>query len=324
MRDTLFLRVAAPLIALGFAGSCGGSNGGSPQGPSGGATPAPRALVSGTTVTIVSAEDEAPVGGARVILAGREYTSDGAGRVTLASTVDFGSFVDIIAEGFFNRQTVVPSDGTRRFSLWPRENSIGMSEEFTAQLVYTYGWSNEPEHGTSPLVRIQEGAREIYLHLSAEILQDEEANRRHVESIDEVNAALEGRATYVITATRPSGGVVYDVRLEQCEGNVRAFFRAWTNPAGEITRGEIVYCRLDVARATTVSHEIGHSIGLQHTYAWEEIMSPFYSRFRVDQFSPREALAMRLLFERPAGNRFPDSDREVSASAGGVRTIVCY
>ena len=49
-------------------------------------------------------------------------------------------------------------------------------------------------------------------------------------------------------------------------------------------------------------------------------MSPFYSRYRIDEFSPREELAMRLLFERPAGNRFPDTDREPSAaSASGYR-----
>ena len=47
------------------------------------------------------------------------------------------------------------------------------------------------------------------------------------------------------------------------------------------------------------------------------------SRYLRNAFSEREGQAMRLLYERSAGNRFPDTDREVTASGGGVHTIVC-
>jgi hypothetical protein len=45
----------------------------------------------------------------------------------------------------------------------------------------------------------------------------------------------------------------------------------------------------------------------------------------VEEPSPREALAMRLLLLRRPGNRFPDNDRDVSGSSATRReTIVCY
>lgn len=329
MRTNTWIRATALLALPGLAVSCGGSNGSSPQNPTRAATPVPTALVSGATVRIVSGEDDTPVEGARVILAGREYTSDAAGQVTLGATVPYGSFVDVIADGFLNRQTVVPQDGTSRFSLWPRETASGMSEEFTAQLVYTYGWAEEPEHGTSRLLRIREGFKQVFVMISDEIQRDGRAHEMHQSAVDEMTAALGGRAAYVLTSTRPAGGILVDIRLatdgdQACSDGALGYFRAWATNRGEIARGEIAYCALWVARTSTVTHELGHSVGLQHSYGTDELMNPRFSRFLPDHFSPREALAMRLLFERPAGNRFPDSDRDVMASTAGVRQIVCY
>ncbi len=317
----------AVVLCLGLTG-CGGSDRSSPQSPTRAATPAPQAVTAGTTLSVVSGEDYGPVDGATVILHGREYTTDGAGHVVLAEDVPYGGFVGIVATGFLGRQTVVSPDGNTRFVLWPRETANGMSEEFTAQLVYTFGWSEEPEHGTSSLERIPEGMTQVFVWISEEILQDDRAARVHESAIDEMNAALEGRAIYILTATQPTGGVTFEVGLDpggSCAPNVLGYFSANGNARGEITGGEIGYCGLDAARLSiVVTHELGHSIGLQHTYAWEELMSRYFSRYSINGFSEREALAMRLLFERPAGNRFPDTDREVSAASAGVHTTVCY
>jgi hypothetical protein len=286
-------------------------------------------LTAGTTVSVVSGEDYAPVPGATLILAGREYVADGAGELMLSEDLPFGSFVDVVAHGFLNRQTLVRSDGGTRFVLWPRETASGMSGEFTAQIVYTYGWKDEPEHGSSPLERSQEGVHRVLVWVSEEIRQDARAGRRHELAVEEINAHLEGRVVYVLTPTRPSSGVFFEAKVnpggdETCAEGARAYFRAFHDRRGEITGGEIVYCGLDVARDSTVAHELGHSVGLQHSYGWEELMSPYFSHYRVSTFSAREALAMRLLFERPAGNRFPDTDREVTAFSAAVRTTICY
>lgn len=318
--------LAALLTALV---GCGGSDRGTPQTPDPAPTPAPRAWIAGTTISIVSGEDFAPVEGALVILGGREYTSDGAGHVELGEDVPYGSYADVVASGFLNRQTVVPRDGRTRFVLWPRQTANGMHETFTAEIVYTYAWREEPDHGSSPLERVPESAARVSVWPSEQILQDPAAAHTHEVAIAEMNLALEGRTTYVLTPTRPATGVVLETRVaepddEGCEGNVAGYFRARVNARGEIGGGQIVYCTLEISRSSTVTHELGHSVGLQHSYGGNELMSRPRMRNRRVTFSEREGLAMRLLFERPAGNRFPDTDREATASAEGVHTTICY
>jgi uncharacterized protein YndB with AHSA1/START domain len=328
-------RTTALLLTLAWVGGCGGSDSSSPQTPSAAVTPAPRALAAGTTVRIVSGEDYGPVAGARVMFGARQYVSDPAGEIVLTSEAAFGSFMDVVAEGFFSRQTVVPPDGRTRFVLWPKETAAGMTSTFTSQIVYTYAWSEAPAQGSSPLVRVLEGEARVYVWVSAEIRQDPSAGRTHEEAVAEMNRVLEGRITYTLTPSDTSG-VVFEVRVAHGGDDVCAdsdttlgYFRAHTNGRGEITGGEIVYCGIDTARSlATVTHELGHSVGLQHVYSSQEVMNQYLMiprrlRFLRQSFSEREGQAMRLLFERPAGNRFPDTDREVTASAGGDHTIVC-
>jgi len=89
--------------------ACGGSNG--PSTPSSSPTPlAPPGLAAGTGLSFVSGENGAPVGGAQVVVAGRNYRADPAGRVTLTEHVTPGALVDVVAPGFFDRQTQLRSD----------------------------------------------------------------------------------------------------------------------------------------------------------------------------------------------------------------------
>lgn len=88
--------------------------------------------------------------------------------------------------------------------------------------------------------------------------------------------------------------------------------------------GEVVYCTLTVARTKTVIHELGHTLGLQHVYSYShDVMNPQYTYDRRPRFTDREGLIMNLLFERPAGNRYPDSDREATGVSLGSFTILC-
>jgi hypothetical protein len=52
-------------------------------------------------------------------------------------------------------------------------------------------------------------------------------------------------------------------------------------------------------------------------------MNPQYTYERRSRFTDREGLIMNLLFERPAGNRYPDSDREATGVSLGSFTILC-
>lgn len=328
MKTMRRMRAAALLVPLVGIGGCGGSDASTPLSPSVTPPPSPQALPAGTTVSVVSGEDHGPVEGARVVLGTQEYLTDAAGRIVLAEAAPYGSFADIVAAPFLSRQTVVRRDGGTTFVLWPRVTAGGLNEAFTAQIVYTHGWSEEPEHGSSPLERIEEGVSDVHVWVTEAILEDTDALAAHEAAVEEMNASLQGRAVYLLSPTRPRG-VVFEVKVdgshEVCvENDALAYFRGYSNRRGEITGGEIVYCRLRYARSPHIAtHELGHSVGLQHSYGQEELMNPHLSLYIDSRFSAREALAMRLLFERPAGNRFPDSDREVHASAGGARTTVC-
>jgi len=326
MRKSTLNLATLLLAALSWPG-CAGSGGGSPHAPSAVATPPPNALAAGTSVSMVSGENQKPVAGARVILAGREYTSDAAGQVTLAEAVSFGSLVDVVVAGFLSRQTTLRSSGGTPFVLWPRATTSGLDEDFTAQIVYTWATSDPPAHGTTPLERPREGTTQAVVSLSQQILDDGAAHQAHAQAVDDLNAWLGSRMRYVLAGTPPASGVVFVARVDpadaECADGTRAYFLGDYNPRGEITGGEVVYCSLDVARSATVSHELGHSVGLQHSYGRSELMTPFFSRSRNTGFSAREGLVMNLLFERRAGNMFPDSDRAVSGAAMRSRKIVC-
>ena len=126
--------------------------------------------------------------------------------------------------------------------LWPRETASGMNEAFTAQIVYTYGWSDEPEHGTSPLERLPRGQGQVFVWVSEEILQDGTAGWAHEQAVAEMNAALEGRAIYTLTPTRPASGVVFEIRLaepgdEGCAGRTLGYFQLLQQQPGEIAGG---------------------------------------------------------------------------------------
>jgi hypothetical protein len=88
-----------------------------------------------------------------------------------------------------------------------------------------------------------------------------------------------------------------------------------------------VYCSVAAARSSTVGHELGHTFGLNHSEDDSDLMYGFFSSQRSNRYSPREALVMRLMLQRRAGNRFPDSDPDLTAgarqSAESVRVFVC-
>jgi len=322
--------IAWVVIGMLCSLACGsGSDGGSPQTASSLPTPPPDSLASGTVLTVVSGEDDRPLAGVKAILAGREYTSNDGGQVTLAESVRFGSLVDLTATGFLSRQTTLRSSGGTLFLLWPQMTASGIDETFTAQVVYTESAATEPaSQGSAILRRLSEGTTQAFVVLSQQILQDDRAHQAHVAGVDAVNAWIGGCVRYVLAGAPVAGGVVFEARVDGARvdcNSARATFFGRYNGRGEITGGEIVYCELETARTGTVTHELGHSVGLQHSFVRrEEVMAPFYSRSRSAVFSAREGLVMSLLFERRAGNRFPDSDRSVvGAAVVSHHPIIC-
>jgi hypothetical protein len=307
-------------------GSCGGSDG--PSTPIAPTPSPPTGLVPGAALSFVSGEDGTPVAGAQVVVAGRSYSADAGGRVTLAEPAAIGAFVDVVAAGFFDRQTQVRSDLSMRYVLWPRRSPTGIDDDgYTATIVYTSGTLTPPTPGSSPLLRLPRGTTQVTVVPSTQILGDDHALPRLQGAIDALNDALAGAVRYQISTTRPSAGVVFDSQIDPADSfcNQNPLVAAYTSSvlnANQIMGGRMVFCKLDWARSTLVVHELGHTFGLQHSPLGDDVMVG-RNREWADRYSAREELIMRLMLERPAGNRFPDTDRSVPAGANGMITITC-
>ena len=119
--------------------------------------------------------------------------------------------------------------------------------------------------------------------------------------------------------------------------NVAAVTERQFDTQGYITGGRVVFVMEEYLSGrqspqvvtTIVAHELGHMLGLGHSSV-PGVMSVFagigtnYAFFAANgDFSPTEKLVLDLMFERRAGTRFPDNDRQAAATSAGRERIVC-
>jgi hypothetical protein len=320
----------ARLTLVSFVGvlglpSCGG--GGGPTRPSVvSPSPVPSGLAAGTALSIASGENGQPVRVARVTVAGRPYEPDASGQVTLTESAAWGSLVDVVSPGYLDRNTLVRRQGGTRLVLWPVLPQMGFDADYSAQLVYTAGTSDPPPQGSTPLRRMRAGTTQAFVLVTTEMWANEAIRAAHESAAASISAAVSGRIVYGVGTTRPTSGVVFEAKVDPgdpfCGERTLAFTQV--NIAGnDIVGGRVVYCDWGAAQSVTVTHEFGHTFGLQHSPQWRELMAGLRQRGKSDDFGPREMLAMALMLERSSGNRFPDNDRDIPASSRGVLTIVC-
>jgi hypothetical protein len=281
----------------------------------------PAGLAAGTSVQITSGETGEGVDGAVVTIDGREYTSVD-GRITLTETARLRSEVRIVAPGMLERRTLLRDLTTTRFALWPKASPNGMDEAFTQAIVYSH------PNGPGPLRRLAQGTTRVVV-VPGEELRGEYEMAAHQDAADRVTAATGGRVTYVVATQKPPAGVYVETRLggendELCtQSNILGFEQDFIRN-GETVRSVIVYCDPRSARTAVVSHEMGHTFGLYHSPDKGELMYAYFNGHGAVEFSPREALEMRLMMQRMGGNEFPDDDRAVSATGfTGTRITVC-
>jgi hypothetical protein len=300
----------------------------------------PDNLAVGTVLTVVSGETKRPVGGATVVVAGRSYTTDAAGEVRLGDGVPRGSLVDVVAAGFLDRQTTIRAPESARFSLWPKTSVTGLSEQTTAELVYTAGAFCCPADvlAAQPLRRVSPAIGSFDLVLDARYAGDAGIRAAIQEAASLAGGAAGARVVFMPAET--SGGFRIDVTTgpdPENRPNVAAFTERRLDALGYITGGRIVFVMDEYLSArqpriltNIMAHELGHILGLGHSSV-PGLMSVFqgtgthYAFFAgAGDFSPIEKLVLDLMYDRRTGTRFPDNDRAASLTSAGRRErIVC-
>jgi hypothetical protein len=313
----------AAVVALAVAPlSCGGGGGGSPTTPAlSPASPMSRSSgwAAGTVVTVVSGETDAPLAEARVVVAGVSHATDEAGQAVVPPVAE-GATVDVEAEGFLTRQTLVRHDGTR-LTMWPDDATL--PRDYTKALVYT---ASTVSDSTSlvPLERLPPRVHTLALVPSDAIAADARAMAAHRQGADYLNAALGGGTVFAVGgAAARKGPTRIDAGDASCEAKPgRLMARTWVSKH-EVTRAEIVFCDAGPTRlAMPIAHELGHIFGLAHSPDRRDVMYPYYDRWSQHGFTGREVLTMSLVELRRGGNTWPDNDREAATSGTRVRVFV--
>jgi hypothetical protein len=295
------------------------------------ATGTAAASASNVSVTVVSGETGLPLAGARVIAAGGEHIADSAGNVTLPPGMSSFALVDLSATGFYDRQTTMGRlDAGGRFTMWPIESPTGMTQFFTAQVVYTW---NDAAGPTLSMGRWAAGISSVEVIMLG---PDDNPEYREMtphmvdmlrRGLSVVNDALAGRIVYgepTDGSDQPGNGrlrVRFNPDSPSCVDRTVAHVTYVEYPA--LRNVFVTFCGIETAsRLSTVVHELGHSLGLRHSAGEYDVMYP-YTSTRVETFSARERLALSLMLQRGPGNRFPDNDRSAGAANYGPFDILC-
>jgi hypothetical protein len=308
---------SAALVAL----ACGGGGPQAPtqlEAPGPTSTPRPSGWSEGTVLTVVSGETQDPVFGAKVFVAGVPRLTDADGRVTVAAAAE-GATVDVEAEGFLTRKTLVRY-GETRLTLWPVTEQ--RSESYTQTLVYTSASSDGPEN-VVPLERLPPNVRTLSLEPSDALKADWYAMGAHVKATDYFNAAVQGRLTFSVGgAADMTVPTTIDSADEACTSPGTLVTRLWLSNH-EIMRAEIVYCSVKPSRlAKPILHEMGHVYGLQHSASGRDVMFRLYNPNFDYGFTDPEVVTMALMYQRHAGNVWPDDDRTATSGTTRVRVFV--
>jgi hypothetical protein len=251
-----------------------------------------------------------------VELGAETYVSDGGGRVVLRKPIASAADAALSARhgAYLERTTSLRDRAETSFSLWPSASPTGIDSAYTQKLVYS---DDGPARGTLLLRRLPAGTTRVSVVPGPEIEEDPEAMRVHRLAVERMAAGTEGRVVYSLDAT-PTASVLVRTVIRPDDPCAAANGACAYVSGDQVAGAEIVFRTLRWAQNDMiVLHELGHTYGLRHSLRIEDVMGGD-GRHRV-AFSPAEVVTMRLVWQRRAGNRWPDDDRGVTATSSAGR-----
>ncbi len=294
-----FLALTCTVIAVG----CGN---GSPAAPSTGSA-------SAQVFTVVSGETGQPIAGAAIRASDQRHVTDTTGQFTLGPVTNRNLVIE--APGYLKRETLLREGEPPRVTLWPVDAPRGLGESYTREIVYGY---------YSSLTRLAPEVTRVTIVPAPEYLSDPLGVEAHEHAAERLTAAMEGRVSFFV-APAPSDGVAITSELDDSAcGTAGGCAFAQIRPSSEIIGARVVL-RRDFPREgwrTGVLHEMGHVLGLWHNDDGNlgDLMSSPGLRFSVRDFSAREKITLRMMYQRRPSNLYPDRDGDVRTPSGLVVT----
>ncbi len=248
--------------------------------------------------------------------------TDAAGRVVLTKPVAMAAdgVLTMRHRAFLERATYLRDPTNTSFTLWPETSAEAVIyPEYTQKLVYS---NDDPPLGTLPLRRLPPGTTHVSVVPTAEILADDQAMEAHRAAVERMTAGTEGRIRYTLD-TEPTATVVIRTVVRPDDPCMAYGFACARNylTGDQITGAEIVFGDLKWVQSSAL-HELGHTYGLGHSLSLWDVTGVVGST-RPVAFTPAEVLTMRMMWQRRAGNRWPDDDRGASAQGRRTEVVIC-
>ncbi len=259
-------------------------------------------------------DQEAKIQGLAVSVDGNPYTTDAEGRISASSLYSGCAIATHGAAQYWDRKATW-AQGASVFPLWPITSEFG--DNYYRTLIYERPWSPSITCLTRP------NAGHYTVSASPEIESSPSIMEWIGEGLDEASRVtpLAGQPRS-FSWVDSAGDLSFEVNPKDPDmvGNVGLNHLRMNGTT--ITGGRIVFDSLAHAATNIAIHEIGHFLGLCHSLDRRDLMNVTGRDYRTQcVFGRGEENALRMIYQRRPGTRYPDSDPGAGQAARPPSTI---